>query len=293
MRKLLPAAIAVLAAAGCTPAQAPAPALSQDGTCRRIVALTVGSVDTLALLGALDRIVAVEEDCFVPGTEGKVRILNDDHAGPSRALNVEAILALGADAVVAKTDLKPALEGKGLRVIWVPSAMRLDDIPPMVTALGDLVGAPERARGLVAELEATRAELERMTAHLPGVRVYTEAGQQGRSSGKGTLMDALIRLAGGVNIAGGQDLATPVLTSEAIVAADPEVILLSPWSSSPEEVGARPGWNRISAVRNGRVHRLPERDRRLMYPSPSCIDGCRRMLLPWIHPEFAAAAEKR
>ena len=280
--RAIPLLCALLAAGGCSRPAGPLPA----GPARRIAALTVGSADTLALLGALDRVVAVEEDCFVPGTEGKVRILNDDHAGPSRALNVEAILALGADAVVAKEDLRPALEGKGLRVLWVPSAMGLADIPPMVTALGDLVGEPERARDLVASLEAARADLERATARLPRVRVYSEVGRQGRSSGRGTLMDALIRLAGGVNIAGEQDLAAPVLTAEAIVAADPEVILLSPWSASPEEVGARPGWSGIAAVRDGRVHRIAEKDRSLMYPSPGCHAGCRTMLLPWIHPEI-------
>jgi len=75
-----------------------------------------------------------------------------------------------------------------------------------------------------------------------------------------------------------------VLASEAIVAADPEVIVLSPWSETPEAVAQRPGWDRIAAVRAGRVHRIPERERKLQYPSPSCVEGCATLLVPWLHP---------
>jgi iron complex transport system substrate-binding protein len=118
--------------------------------------------------------------------------------------------------------------------------------------------------------------------------VYYEAGKPGRTAGRGTVVDDMIRLAGGVNVAGEAPLANPVLSSEAIVAADPEVIVLSPWSDSPEEVAQRPGWDRTTAVRTGRVHRVPERERALQYPSPACVEGCASMLVPWLHPELAA-----
>lgn len=276
-------------AAACRPA---APTESA-ATPRRIVALTVGSVDTLARLGALDRVVGVEEDCFVPGTEGLVKLRNDDHAGPSKALNVEAILALAPDLVVAKRDLEPVLGGRGVDVFWASNATDLDGIAADVRALGARIGLDDRAeevgRVMRAEADAIAAEV----AALPRVRVYYEAGRAGRTVGRGTVVDAMLRLAGGVNVAGDLPLANPVLTSEAILAADPEVIVLSPWSDAPEEVALRPGWERTSAVRAGRVHRLSERERRVQYPGPSCVDGCRSELLSWIHPELARAGAAR
>jgi iron complex transport system substrate-binding protein len=99
----------------------------------------------------------------------------------------------------------------------------------------------------------------------------------------------MIVLAGGENIAGNVDLANPVLTAEAIVAANPQVIVLSPWCDSPEEIARRPGWASIAAVRDGRVHRIPEADRKVQYPSPSCVDGCASLLVPWLHPELTGA----
>lgn len=280
------AALLGLLLAACSRSDTPA-APASLGAPRRIVALTVGSVDTLALLGELGRVVAVEEDCFVPGTEQLARIQNDDHAGPSKALSVESVLALAPDLVIAKEELRGALEGRGVDVLWISPASDLPAIERIVEEIGARVGVPEKARRLVAELDERARLVAARVAGIAAVRVYYEAGRPGRSAGRHTVIDAMIRLAGGVNIAGAEELASPTLSSEAIVAADPEVIVLSPWSDAPADVAARPGWERIAAVRAGRVYRLDERDRKVGYPSPSCVEGCERLLLPWLHPEVA------
>ncbi|HTF89119.1 MAG TPA: ABC transporter substrate-binding protein [Planctomycetota bacterium] len=285
---------AAILAFGCSPDPTnPAANGSLGKPPMRIVALTVGSVDSLALLGQLERVIAVEEDCFVPGTEHLVKIRNDDHSGPSKALNVEAVLALHPDLIIAKEDLKPALENRGIAVLWVSSSGGLDTVIPLVEQLGRSLGAVDRARMVLDSMREKMASIERRVAGLPRVRVYYEAGKPGRTAGRGTLVDDMIRLAGGDSIAGDSPLANPLLSSEAIVALDPEVIVLSPWSDSPEEVALRPGWSRISAVIHGRVHRISEENRKLQYPSPSCVDGCESMLVPWIHPSLAPPAERK
>lgn len=271
-----------LALAACT--QPAEPLRAPSAAPQRIVALTVGSVDTLALLGALDRVVAVEEDCFVPGTERLAKIRNDDHAGPSKALSVESVLALRPDLVIAKEELRPALEGRGVEVLWIPPASDLAAIESVVTRIGARLGAAEKARALLTRMQDEVREIQARVNGLPPVRVYYEAGRPGRTAGRNTVIDAMIRLAGGINIAGEEPLANPVLSSEAIVAADPELILLSPWSEPPAEVARRPGWERTSAVRAGRIHQLPERERVLQYPSPSCVQACAQHLVPWLHP---------
>ncbi len=194
-----------LALAACT--QPAEPARARGAAPQRIVALTVGSVDTLALLGELGRVVAVEEDCFVPGTETLAKIRNDDHAGPSQALNVESVLALRPDLVIAKEELRAALEGRGVEVLWVGSASDLAAIQAVVTRIGVRLGVAEKARALVERMQAQAREIEARVAGLPRVRVYYEAGRPGRTAGRNTVIDAMIRLAGGVNIAGAEALA--------------------------------------------------------------------------------------
>lgn len=281
---LVSRAVAALALAFAACARAVEPAHANDAAPQRIVALTVGSVDTLALLGELGRVVAVEEDCFVPGTEALAKIRNDDHAGPSKALNVESVLALRPDLVIAKEELRPALADRGVEVLWVPPASDLAAIEALVNRIGARLGVSDKASALVERMQLRSREIRSRVAGLPLVRVYYEAGRPGRTAGRNTVIDAMITLAGGVNIAGGEPLANPVLSSEAIVAADPQLILLSPWSEPPAEVARRPGWERTSAVRAGRIHQLPERERVLQYPSPSCVQACAERLVPWLHP---------
>lgn len=265
---------------------------STEAIPRRIVALTIGSVDTLARLGELDRIVAVEADCFVPGTEGLVKIRNDDHAGPPRALNVEAVLALNPDLVIAKEDLKPALSDRGVRVMWIPNASDLDSLAGTIGEIGARLHVPEKARALIDSMRAEATAIAQSVAGLPSVKVYYEAGRPGRTIGRDTVIDDMIALAGGVNIAGDQALANPSLSSEAIVAANPDVIVLSPWSDPPAEIMARPGWSSIAAVRDRRVFQIAERDRKVQYPSPSCVEGCAQLFVPWLHPQLAGAATR-
>lgn len=253
----------------------------------RIVALTCAAVDVVTMLGALDRVIAVEEDCPAQGTEGKVRIRNDDHPGKQQAINVESVLALHPDLVIAQPALRPALEGRGLTILWTPAVVTMANLEPYVADIGRALGAEDRAQQAIDAMRAKQAALAALTAGARPVRVYYETTGLGWTVGKGPVMDDMIRLAGGVNIAGDIEKATVTLNGEAVLAADPEVIVLGPFADKEEDVVARPGWDRLSAVRNRRVHRIPLERRYVMLGTPRCVDGCEEMLLPWLHPELA------
>lgn len=252
----------------------------------RIVALTCAAVDVITVLGELDRVLAVEEDCPAPGTEGKVRIRNDDHPGKQQAINVESILALRPDLVIAQPNLKPALDGRGLTILWTPAVVTMGNMAPYVADIGRALGAEEHARQAVEAMSAKQAAIGALTAGARPVRVYYETTGLGWTVGKGPVMDDMIRLAGGANIAGDIEKPTVTLNGEAILAADPEVIVLGPFADKVEDVVARPGWDRLSAVRNGRIHRIPVERRYVMLGTPRCVEGCEQMLLPWLHPEL-------
>lgn len=297
---LLAAAAAVLGSAaacsrddGAKPASASAPSASapappSDGTPRRVVAFTCAAVDILRVLGLLDRVVAVEEDCPAPGTEHAVRIRNDDHPGQVHIVQVEAILAMNPDLVIAKSDLKEAFEGRGMRMLWSPAVLTMETLPGFVREISAALGVPERGEAALDRMRRIEAEIRARTAGLPLVRVYYENNGVGRTSGRGTIVDAMITLAGGRNIAGDDARPNVSLNPESILAADPEVIILGTFAPPTEEVLARPGWDRIAAVRDKRVHRIPEERRYGTFGSPRCVEACRDLWFPWIHPEAAA-----
>ncbi len=255
------------------------------GIPKRVACLSCAGSDIFIALGEKDRLIAVEEDCPLPQLDDVVKIRNEDHPGKLAAFNVESLLALHPDAVIAQPDLRPALESRGLRIVWTVDHYTYENIPDLVLKIGELLQMPDRAQALLDQMVAKEAELRALTKGLPRTRVYFEATDIGVTIGHGGVMDTMIDIAGGVNIAHDVQRHWANLTPEAIFAADPEVIIMGPWAGSVDDVYARPGWDRLSAVRHRRVYKLEPPDRNVAQGTPRCIDGCETILLPWLHPE--------
>ena len=141
-------------------------------------------------------------------------------------------------------------------------------------------------------MQAREKELRARTTPLTKVRVYYEVNGAGRTQGTSTIPDAMIRLAGGKSVAGDDPRPNVNLSPEAVVAFDPEVIILGPFAESVESVRSRPGWEQTAAVKSGRVYKVPEYKRYAVLGSPRCVAGCEEILLPWIHPELVAQSKR-
>ena len=292
-RRLLCAALALAGACSKAPDADPGSSAAGPGVPRRIVSLVCAATDIFQALGEMDRLVAVEEDCPCAGTEGMAKIRNEDHPGKAAALNVESVLALRPDAVVAKPDLRPALEGRGFHVVWTLPDLTRDNVADLVGKIGALLRCPERAQALLDRMAEREADLRRRTADLPRVRVYYETTGIGGTVGGPSVVDAMIELAGGRNIAHDVAKAYTTLTPEAIFAADPDVIVLGGYADPVDVVKARPGWDRLKAVREGRVFQIPLARRGVSLATPRCVEECERLFLPWLHPELGLPAVGR
>ena len=92
-----------------------------------------------------------------------------------------------------------------------------------------------------------------------------------------------------IELAGGDPITTGSTTDfaislEKLVTADPEVIVLGDavYGVTPEAVTARPGWDVMSAVKNGQIRGV--NDLVVTRPGPRLVDGLRELALA-IHPE--------
>ena len=116
------------------------------------------------------------------------------------------------------------------------------------------------------EVQAIKAERRRQDMRR---RVYHELDNTYYSVGPGSFIDDLYKTLGATNIAESTGEAYPQLSAEAIIAANPDVIILADEGAgeSADTVAARPGWTAIAAVKNDRVyadrpgHRQPRRAR--------------------------------
>ena len=99
-----------------------------------------------------------------------------------------------------------------------------------------------------------------------------------------------------IELAGGEAVTTGSATNwempvERLVAEDPEIILLADaaYGATAEEVSGRPGWDVVSAVRDGAIQ--PIDDIVTTRPGPRLTEGL-QALLAAIHPDVKVGSRR-
>lgn len=226
----------------------------------RIISLSASLTEMLFAVGAGDQVVAVDQYSNHPPEAPTT-----DLSGFSP--NAEAIVGYEPDLVVVASDrdgIVEALEGAGLTVLLLSSADSVDHAFDQLGAIAAATGHADAGDALVADL---RAELDALAAtgeEADPVTYYYELSDTYHSATSDTFIGSLLALAGFESIADevGDDAGRfPQLSAEFILGADPDVILVAGTGSSgagPDEIAARPGWDQLSAVAEGRVVSLDE-----------------------------------
>ena len=203
----------------------------------RILALAVGSGEVVELLGAGDQLVGRDETSATPQD---VPVVTQAHQ-----IEIEQALALEPSVVLVDELSGPpeainALANAGARIVQVPAVWTLADIPARVTSIAEGVDADQQtanelAQALIPETQEADSTAPRVAfLYLRGPSAVYLLG------GANTGADALIEAAGGIDVGAelGYDGFVP-LTAEAIVQADPDVLLVM--ADGLESVGGNDG----------------------------------------------------
>ena len=102
------------------------------------------------------------------------------------------------------------------------------------------------------------------------------------AAGNGTFINELLRSAGGLNLAAQTGFTYPTLSREAVIGYNPDVVLVSSdvVPSTDAMIALYPEWSRLSAVRNGRIHRIDADI--ISRPGPRAVDGL-QLLFSLLH----------
>jgi iron complex transport system substrate-binding protein len=253
----------------------------------QIVTLTPAATETLFELGVGDRIVGKVED-FTPFPDAAAAIPDVAKFG---SVDVEQIVGLETDLVIAGGDnFNPPEAIAQLRDLGIPVLVVF--APDVETALADIeligqaVGRPDEAAAIVEDVQADFDAVAAATEGTTPVRTFYEldasAGYFGPAPDYfGTEM---IRIAGGDPLTSGTDGVYQV-EAEQILDFDPEVILLgdAAYGVTPEQVAERPGWDVLTAVKDGAVR--PIDDVIVTRPGPRLGEGIRALALA-INPDL-------
>lgn len=276
-RKIYWASLLTLAALGCGSST---PNASPNSAPRKIASLTLATDELLSELVPVERIVCVThlvDDGEISNVAGRYpasmpRLRDQD---------TERLLGLAPDLVCVapynSADFLKVLERTGLTTYRNNAFHGLDEIEAGITALGEQVGEPDRARALAGRMRARRKELaERLRGESKRPRVlYWSAGF---TSGSGTSIDDLIREAGASNVAVERGLQGPIeISPEQVIAADPEIILTARWSADQREsrIANHPLLRNLRAVRENRVIEIE--GKYLLSVSHFVVEGVERL----------------
>ena len=255
------------AGADARPAQFPVTITTPSGTVtlakkpRRIVSLSPTATESLFAIGAGKQVIAVDDRSDYPKAAPRTRL-------SGFTPNVEAIAAYRPDLVVIAYDpkgLSTALRRLGITVVHHDGARSFAGAYTQIRQLGLLTGHATEARALIARMRAAIGRIVR-ASRPTGARlsVYHELDPDLFSATSKTFVGKVYAALGMRNIADAADSAGtgyPQLSAEYVVASSPDVIVLADGvccGQKPSTVAARPGWDRISAVRTGSIVRIDD-----------------------------------
>jgi iron complex transport system substrate-binding protein len=246
----------------------------------RIVCLTEETTETLYLLGEGDRVVGVSGyTCRPPEARKKPKV--------SAFINArfDKIDALKPDLVLAFSDLQADIARELIRrgyPVYTFNQRSVAEILQMIRIVGALVGRADAGDALAARMEAGLDEIRAHAAALARrPRVFFEEWDDPLISGI-RWVEELVEVAGGDPVfpelrdkALGKDrIVDPAL----VIERNPDVIIAS-WcgkAMKKRTIVERPGWDRIAAVREDRIHEI--KSTYILQPGPAALtDGVRQL----------------
>lgn len=197
---------------------------------QRIVAIGGAVTEILYALGLGGQIVGVDTTSLYPVEALKTKV----NIGYFRAFSAEGVLSLNPSIVIASDGAGPPdaiklLKDAGVTFETLPNDFSAQGVVQKIQIIGRLVHADEKAARLSKAVAAGFRDLSaRSTAVRKRVRALLVLTlQNGRPlvAGRGTAGDAMIKLAGGVNVAD-DFTGYKQMNDEAIVAAAPDVVVM-------------------------------------------------------------------
>ena len=231
-----------------------------DAEAMRIVTLGGTITEIVFALGAGERVVGVDASSSFPEAANQL-----PKVAYHRRLSAEGVLSLRPTLIIATTEAGPPaaiqqLRGAGVTVLVLPHEPTVEGASAKIERIAAALGVQARGAALMQnlkeELSQVQSSIPQTAAQAKILFLYARGQGTLMVAGQGTAADTMIGLAGGTNAVQGYSGYKP-LTSEAAVAAAPDVILLM--DNGLESIGGAqrlwqlPGLALTPAGQQGRV----------------------------------------
>ncbi|NML30929.1 cobalamin-binding protein [Paraburkholderia sp. G-4-1-8] len=247
---------------------------------QRVISLAPHVTELLYAAGGGSKIVgAVSYSDYPPEAKQLPRV------GDNKALDLERIVALKPDLIVVWRHGNAQRQLDRLRELHVPlffsEPHHLDDVASSLTRLGQLLGTSATADAAASAYRDDIARLRARYAQRPAVGVFYQVWDKPLMTLNGEhMLSDVIALCGGRNVFANLQPLVPTVSTEAVLAANPEVIVTAaPGATRPDttlpQLDTWRAWPRLAAVANNNLFAI---DGDLINrPAPRIAQGARQL----------------
>ncbi len=224
---------------------------------QRIVTLAPHIVEQLFAIGAGDLIVGTVSYSDYPEAAKEIPVI-----GGYNRFDLETIIALKPDLVIgwlSGTSAAQLEQLKGLGIaIFLDEPKRVDDIATNIERLGVITGRHRQAAEVVREFREGFGRLREQYQSKQRVTLFYQLWHQPLMTINGEqIINDILNQCGGENIFRELTALTPVVSREAVIAADPEVIITSGMKDArPESHDEWMAWGSMRAVKGGHIYSI-------------------------------------
>ncbi|WP_250450589.1 cobalamin-binding protein [Caballeronia sp. ATUFL_M2_KS44] len=225
---------------------------------KRVVSLAPHVTELLFAAGGGARIVGTVSYSDYPKAAQSI-----PRVGDNKALDLERIVALHPDLIVVWRHGNAARQMDRLAALGIPlyysEPTHLDDIAASIDKLGVLLGTEDTARAASSAFTRDIAQLRAKYARLAPVRVFYQVWDDPLMTlNRDNVFSEVIGVCGGVNVFAAQAPRVPTISTEAVLAANPEAIVTAtPGATKPDRslpaLDRWKQWPSITAVARGNL----------------------------------------
>ena len=256
----------------------------------KIVSLAPSNTEIVYALELQDKLVGVTTYCDYPeAAQQKAKI------GGFINVDIEKVVAMEPDLVLAANvhtnEITPGLERLGITVLTI-DPKTIDDVLLAIDLVGIALGHREAAASVTAEMDNHIKAVTSKTAELSDAQrmrvLYIVWHDPLMTVTSTTLIHEMITKAGGINIAADLGGDYPTISLEAVLIADPQVIIAGSSHGSGQDTPFQVALTepRLAGVEARLQDRIYEIDADLTSRAgPRIVQGLEK-LAEFIHPEL-------
>jgi len=245
---------------------------------QKIISISPSLTEILFSVGAGDRLIGRDSNSMYP-EEAAAAV---DLGGMWEGIPIEDILAMEPDLILAgeifAEDAITELRDLGMTVYWQKNPEDFEGLYKNVRDIAVLTGTEDLADELIISLTDRVSVLDDQLAsveNIPLIFYELDASDPANpyTPGSGTFISFIISRAKGLNLGDSLDGAWVQVSSEELLAQNPDIILLADalYGITAEMVAERAGWGEIKAVSDGEIYSFDPFI--LSVPGPRLIDG--------------------